>query len=116
MLVYASSLELQVTDIGSDSNLEGRVAKVGQPDSGGQKLTVFRHLRSSSMFKYCVYYGKDRKKLLEKLNDYTLIITTYSIVRIDWKANLTRPEDLATLHNIAWGRIVLDEGKVHNMR
>lgn len=60
--------------------------------------------------KYCVYYGKDRTKLLGQLNNYTLVITTYSVVRLDWRTSLAQAEDTLTLHKVQWGRIVLDEG------
>lgn len=74
-------------------------------------LTRSRHLHTNSTFKYCVYYGKDRKKYLEKQKEFTLVITTYSIVRIDWKESLGQLEGSPTLHSTVWARVVLDEGE-----
>ena len=58
-----------------------------------------------------MYYGKDRGKHLERIADYAIIITTYSIVRIEWKATLSRSEVDPSLFTERWGRLVLDEGK-----
>ena len=71
---------------------------------------TLRHLRSSESLKYCVYYGKDRTKYLGQLEKYGLVITTYSVVRLDWKTWLAEPDNLLTLHATKWRRIVLDEG------
>jgi SNF2 family DNA or RNA helicase len=60
--------------------------------------------------KLCVYYGKDKVKYLSELQNYDLVITTYSVVRIDWKLKETKPDNSLTLHSIKWRRIVLDEG------
>ncbi|KAL8784379.1 MAG: hypothetical protein Q9195_009075 [Heterodermia aff. obscurata] len=73
-----------------------------------------KHLRSDSTLKHCVYYGKEREKYLERVGDNALIITTYSIVRNDWKATLGQSRDRTLLHNIVWSRIVLDEA--HTIR
>ena len=70
-----------------------------------------RHLDPASQIKFCEYYGKDRKRYLEKIENYTLVITTYSIVRIDWKLRLEQPEASPTLYSKKWGRLVLDEGR-----
>ena len=69
-----------------------------------------RHLRSSDSLKYCVYYGKDRTKCLGQLDHFALVITTYSVVRLDWKTWLAEPENPLTLHATKWTRVVLDEG------
>ena len=74
-------------------------------------ITSLRHLRPDAAIRYCVYYGKDRTKYLGELDRYDLVITTYSVVRLDWKASITQPESARTLHSAKWGRIVLDEGK-----
>ena len=73
-----------------------------------------RHLKPSSTLRYCFYYGKARKGLLEDLEQYTLVITTYSVVRVDHKAHLTdqRVEKLHTLHSMKWRRVVLDEAHI----
>ena len=73
-----------------------------------------RHLKSSSTVKYCLYYGKGRASILDSLEKFQLVITTYSVVRKDWKASKTDsgPEIVPNLHTISWGRIVLDEGKL----
>lgn len=71
-----------------------------------------KHLRSPDSLKYCVYYGKDRTNYLEQLENYELVITTYSIVRLDWKAWLAGPRDRLTLHSTKWGRVVLDEAHI----
>lgn len=69
-----------------------------------------RHLKPSDAIRYCVYYGKDRTKFLQDLKQYSLVITTYSVVRLDWKTKITQPENALTLHSVNWGRVVLDEG------
>ena len=61
-----------------------------------------------------MYYGKDRTKCLKELNSYALVITTYSVVRLDWKRWLADPENPLTLHFVKWGRVVLDEGEWMN--
>ena len=73
-------------------------------------LTSLRHLEPSNAIRYCIYYGKDRTKFLKELEKYSLVITTYSVVRLDWKTNTTQPENSLTLHAVNWGRVVLDEG------
>ena len=59
-----------------------------------------------------MYYGKDRSSHLDELEKYKLIITTYSVVRLDWKAWLQDPKSRKTLHSIHWFRVVLDEGRL----
>lgn len=49
--------------------------------------------------------------MFDQLQCYDLVITTFSVVRMDWKAHLSKPESSATLHAIQWYRIILDEGK-----
>ena len=73
-------------------------------------VNILRHLRSPDSLKYCVYYGKDRTRYLRQLEDYQLVITTYSVVRLDWKTRLAEPDGALTLHAIQWRRVVLDEG------
>ena len=75
-------------------------------------FTTSRHLQSTSGFKYCVYYGKDRHQHLKRIEDYALIITTYSVVRIDWKASLGGSDVGPNLYSSIWERLVLDEGKI----
>ena len=50
------------------------------------------------------------------MGDNALIITTYSIVRNDWKATLRQSGDRTLLHSIVWSRVVLDEGKQYVIR
>jgi SWI/SNF-related matrix-associated actin-dependent regulator of chromatin subfamily A3 len=69
-----------------------------------------RHVRPGSI-SYRVYYGKDKHKHLQELNSSDLIITTYSIVRLDWKASL-KQDAQATLHAVNWDRVVLDEAHI----
>ena len=57
-----------------------------------------------------MYYGKDRIKHLKELERYALVITTYSVVRLDWRTWLSEPRNSSTLFGTKWGRIVLDEG------
>ncbi|MCJ1358757.1 MAG: hypothetical protein MMC33_008757 [Icmadophila ericetorum] len=75
------------------------------------KEELRKHLRDPDTIKFCVYYGKDRDKYLTSLDDYALVITTYSVVRIDWKASVAQPES-NTLHRQKWRRIVLDEAHI----
>ena len=79
-------------------------------------MTLVRHLHPDSAIKYCVYYGKDRTKCLDELDRYDLVITTYPVVRLDWKASLSQSWSGRTLHGTKWTRIVLDEGNVRERR
>lgn len=74
------------------------------------ELMCLRHLKPSNAIRYCVYYGKDKTKFLKELEQYSLVITTYSVVRLDWKTKMAQPENSLTLHSVNWGRVVLDEG------
>lgn len=102
------------TNFASDPDLERRVAKVSLlPFAHVFVLSVAdfgRHLKSPKDLNYCVFYGKDRTKHLSHLEKYNLVITTYSVVRLDWKMALAQPENPLTLHKVQWGRVVLDEG------
>lgn len=69
-----------------------------------------RHIQSAEALRYHIHYGKDRAKHLDEIKDNMLVITTYSVVRLDWKAWLATPGNPSTLHAIRWGRVVLDEG------
>lgn len=71
-----------------------------------------KHLRSSKSLEYCVYYGKDRTQYLGQLDNYKLVITTYSVVRMDWKKRLAEPDNSLTLHATNWRRVVLDEAHI----
>jgi len=71
---------------------------------------LHRHLKSTDVLRFCVYYGKDRTKLLKELDRHDLVITTYSVVRLDWKASSSEPKNRSTLYSVKWRRIVLDEG------
>ncbi|KAL8726717.1 MAG: hypothetical protein Q9181_005944 [Wetmoreana brouardii] len=71
-----------------------------------------KHLKPSASIRYCIYYGKkERKKLLEHLKEYALVITTYSVVRLDWQAKGIDDEqkNQKTLYDFTWRRVVLDE-------
>lgn len=59
-----------------------------------------------------MYYGKGRKALLEDLGQNILVITTYSLVRMDWKVSLQETDagQPCGLHSLTWERVVLDEG------
>jgi hypothetical protein len=69
-----------------------------------------RHVRPGSI-SHRVYYGKDKHKHLQELGSSDLIITTYSIVRLDWKASL-KQDNQTTLHGVGWDRVVLDEAHI----
>jgi SWI/SNF-related matrix-associated actin-dependent regulator of chromatin subfamily A3 len=69
-----------------------------------------RHVRPGTL-SYRVYYGKDKHRHLQELHSADLIITTYSIVRLDWKASM-KQDNQATLHRVSWDRIVLDEAHI----
>ena len=73
-------------------------------------LTKPRHLKPQHTLKYCVYYGKDRDHYLKEVQTFDLVITTYALVRLDWKQRPSTGEGNATLHTIRWDRVVLDEG------
>jgi SNF2 family DNA or RNA helicase len=87
----------------------------GTPSELGDcQLTLSRHLKPDAI-NYCIYYGKDRATYLRELQNYDLVITTYSVVVLDWKAMTSPPEGRHILHDRNWGRIVLDEGNVPPM-
>lgn len=71
-----------------------------------------RHLKSTDDLRLCIYYGKDRTKLLTELHQQDLVMTTYSVARLDWKASDAQLENRSTLYSFKWKRIVLDEGIV----
>ncbi|MCJ1473085.1 alpha-1,6-mannosyltransferase [Lambiella insularis] len=71
-----------------------------------------RHLKSSDALTFCVYYGKDRTKYLRELERYCLVITTYSVTRSDWQSSRSEKYGQRTLHDVDWGRIVLDEAHI----
>ena len=73
-------------------------------------LMLPRHLEQDGSIKTCVYYGKDRTNHLQQLQNSSLVITTYSVVRLDWVASLSESNNGLTLHSTKWGRVVLDEG------
>lgn len=60
-----------------------------------------------------IYYGRDRTRLLKDLQNYSLLITTYSVARKDWQASkVGREPSTPNLYDFTWGRIVLDEGNL----
>lgn len=76
---------------------------------------TIRHLIDDAI-SYCEYYGPERDKVFDKLQSYDLVVTTFSVVHLDWKAHLSASETRATLHAIEWHRVILDEGKSHLSR
>ena len=74
--------------------------------------SITRHLIDDAI-SYCEYYGPERDKIYDKLQSCDLVVTTFSVVRLDWKAHLSASETRATLHAIEWHRVILDEGKSH---
>lgn len=72
-----------------------------------------KHLKPSSAITYGVYYGKGRARILENLQDYKLVITTYAVVRKDWKSSKVKSEPKApNIYTSRWRRIVLDEAHI----
>ena len=55
------------------------------------------------------YHGKRRKKLTEEINNYDIVITTYSTLAAEHGREKNGKES-SLLHDIAWYRVVLDEG------
>ncbi|KAL8662377.1 MAG: hypothetical protein Q9202_004772 [Teloschistes flavicans] len=80
------------------------------------KDELLKHLKPSSTVRSREYYGKGRKDLLESLDEYTLVITTYSVVRKDWNESVKRGDldqrKIETLHDVCWRRVVLDEAHI----
>ena len=74
---------------------------------------VSRHLKPTSNLNYCMYYGKDRAANLKRLHEFTVVITTYSVLRKDWKSSQRSSEPGAdpNSYTIIWRRVVLDEGQ-----
>jgi hypothetical protein len=50
--------------------------------------------------------------MVDQLQSYDLVITTFSVVRMDWKSHL-KSETTTTLHALQWHRVILDEGTCH---
>lgn len=72
-----------------------------------QRLTKSRHLDGKiSVMKY---HGKRRKKLIEEINNYDIVITTYNTLAAE-HGRAKSGEEKSSLHDIAWYRVVLDEG------
>lgn len=63
-----------------------------------------------------IYYGKDRASQLSNLKADDLVITTYSIVRLDWKAKNLHTHHKQNLFSLRWRRLVLDEGLRHDLK
>ena len=56
-----------------------------------------------------VYHGPKRKKLLPNIDNYDIVITTYSTLAGEHEDKLLG-EGKSPLHDFVWYRIVLDEG------
>ncbi|KAL8642194.1 MAG: hypothetical protein Q9228_001097 [Teloschistes exilis] len=56
------------------------------------KDELLGHLKLASTIRsrQYVYYGKGRKAMFKSLDEYTLVITTYAVVRMDWKESSKR--------------------------
>ena len=73
---------------------------------------IKQHIRNPKQnFTYTVYHGQNRTNEPEELEDYDLVLTTYSVVAADYeKRSKSRPRD--PLGEINWFRIVIDEGHI----
>ncbi|KAL9583667.1 MAG: hypothetical protein Q9212_002571 [Teloschistes hypoglaucus] len=113
------------------ADLEGWNDPDRRPDARRQTLLVvpkslietwkdelLKHLKLSSIIRSreYVYYGKGRKEMFKSLDEYTLVITTYAVVRMDWKESSKRGDldgrEIETLHDVCWRRVVLDEAHI----
>ncbi|PIN21167.1 Nucleotide excision repair protein RAD16 [Handroanthus impetiginosus] len=69
-------------------------------------------LRGSA--KVVTYHGARRRKELGQLSEYDFVITTYTIVEVEYSASLL-PQEMphdsgeSVLHSVVWDRIILDE-------
>lgn len=54
------------------------------------------------------YHGIQRKRNVESLTSYDVILTTYTTLASDYKEDKT-DESLFTVH---WGRVILDEAHI----
>ncbi len=94
----------------SDSDLEGRATEVSELLFVPHRMLIFnRHLKPKYI-SYCEYYGPERTKLFGLLGSYDLVITTFSVVRQDWKSHSSETKGKSTVHDLEWHRIILDEG------
>ncbi|KAI5784345.1 SNF2 family N-terminal domain-containing protein, partial [Pyronema domesticum] len=68
---------------------------------------ISRHVLPDSL-KYLVYHGSNRIRDWRYLFQYDIILTTYSVVTLEWK------EEQDPLHSLDFFRVILDEA--HNIR
>ena len=62
-----------------------------------------RHLDGS--LKVRKYHGQNRDKIVDKLDDADLVLTTYNTIAMEFSKKRSK------LHALAWYRVVLDEDK-----
>ncbi|KAL3466537.1 SNF2 family N-terminal domain-containing protein [Aspergillus heterothallicus] len=66
------------------------------------------HLNAS--LKVLIYHGRSRKEAIQKAEDYDIVITTYNTLAKEHTPKLMGGSK-SPLHEYAWYRVVLDEGR-----
>ncbi|KAL2845415.1 SNF2 family N-terminal domain-containing protein [Aspergillus pseudoustus] len=69
---------------------------------------IDNHLNAS--LKVLIYHGRSRKEAIQKVEDYDIVITTYNTLAKEHAPKLMGGPK-SPLHEYAWYRVVLDEGK-----
>lgn len=74
-------------------------------------LTYIRHTSPGSLNCH-VFHGKNKKKSIEQLTQYDVVITTYQTLSGLWRAAISEQEmGSRSIFSVIWHRVILDEGK-----
>ena len=74
-----------------------------------------RHFNEGSLT-FTIFHGQTRRKQLEKIESYDIVLTTYETLKADCphaaerKRIAMKDRIFGSLHEIKWHRVVLDEG------
>ncbi|KAJ3410608.1 hypothetical protein HDV05_003558 [Chytridiales sp. JEL 0842] len=81
-----------------------------------QWLSELRERVTADFFKICVYHGSNRETSAEKLAEYDVVLSTYSVIETafrrehyGFKHKGVQKKEKSVIHSIKWGRVILDE-------